>query len=67
MMNEKRKLNDKIIGWYDRREEFNESSDYLFDIPVIQRCMMTRRNKEAWIRTVELEYEIQLDEIKMNA
>ena len=52
----KKKVNDFVIEWYNKRDEFDTDSDYLFKIPLLGRCMKSLKNKEAWIRTTELEY-----------
>ena len=54
----KKKINDAITEWFKKRNEFNKDSDYLFRESLLSRCMKPTRNKEAWLRTVELEYKI---------
>ena len=54
---EKRKrINEKITGWYNKQNEFDANANYLFKIPLLGRCMKSLRNNEAWLRTIELEY-----------
>ena len=53
----KNKVNDKITEWYEKKSEFEKEAGYLFKIPLLGRCMKSLKNKEAWLRTIELEYE----------
>ena len=54
---EKKKINDKVMEWYNRMNEFTNETRYLFRVPLIERCMRNTRMNEAWLRTVSLEYE----------
>ena len=52
----KKEVNTKIMKWYERKGEFDRDADYLFRLPLLGRYMKSMRNKESWLRTVELEY-----------
>ena len=63
-INEKeKKINDAITERFKKRNEFDKDSEYLFRESLLSRCMKPMRNKEAWLRTIELEYKITKGEI----
>ena len=45
-----------IIKWYEKKDMMGKEFDYLYKEPLITRCLRSQRNNEAWLRTIELEY-----------
>ena len=52
---EKDMINKEIVQWYGRSNEYIQMR-YLFELSLVERCMKSQRIKEAWLRTVRLEY-----------
>ena len=55
-----KEVNEEICKWYNKKDELGEGMKYLFKIPLIFRYMKSMRMKEAWIRTVKLEYKYEI-------